>query len=111
PVEEPRLSGERELPGPGIVVGLLRHRAAVALFHLDAAREEQAGHFTGLVVARVHARSEEHTSEPQSLAYLVCRLLLEKKKTPQPGRRGALALPSPGLAVVSARVGLRAARV
>src|SRR2546423_7421373 len=36
-------------------------------------------------------RSEEHTSELQSLAYLVCRLLLEKKKkntsqrrTPQP---------------------------
>src|SRR2546425_1519051 len=28
-------------------------------------------------------RSEEHTSELQSLAYLVCRLLLEKKKTPR----------------------------
>src|SRR5687767_15655677 len=28
---------------------------------------------------RVFARSEEHTSELQSLAYLVCRLLLEKK--------------------------------
>src|SRR2546425_7773510 len=27
-------------------------------------------------------RSEEHTSELQSLAYLVCRLLLEKKKQP-----------------------------
>src|SRR5687767_15547872 len=27
-------------------------------------------------------RSEEHTSELQSLAYLVCRLLLEKKKKP-----------------------------
>src|SRR5205823_15036219 len=26
-----------------------------------------------------YARSEEHTSELQSLAYLVCRLLLEKK--------------------------------
>src|SRR2546425_8143693 len=32
-------------------------------------------------VARMfNARSEEHTSELQSLAYLVCRLLLEKKK-------------------------------
>src|SRR2546425_4029201 len=30
------------------------------------------------------ARSEEHTSELQSLAYLVCRLLLEKKKTEPP---------------------------
>src|SRR2546425_6761140 len=29
---------------------------------------------------RVYTRSEEHTSELQSLAYLVCRLLLEKKK-------------------------------
>src|SRR2546425_13330525 len=34
-----------------------------------------AAHPQGLVV-----RSEEHTSELQSLAYLVCRLLLEKKK-------------------------------
>src|SRR2546425_2055771 len=33
------------------------------------------------------ARSEEHTSELQSLAYLVCRLLLEKKKkTMQPDK-------------------------
>src|SRR5687767_15553495 len=30
--------------------------------------------------ANAPARSEEHTSELQSLAYLVCRLLLEKKK-------------------------------
>src|SRR2546425_8310203 len=29
---------------------------------------------------RLRSRSEEHTSELQSLAYLVCRLLLEKKK-------------------------------
>src|SRR2546425_5664343 len=29
---------------------------------------------------RHNVRSEEHTSELQSLAYLVCRLLLEKKK-------------------------------
>src|SRR3712207_8094945 len=28
----------------------------------------------------VHLRSEEHTSELQSRQYLVCRLLLEKKK-------------------------------
>src|SRR5687767_15690988 len=37
------------------------------------------------IVGRVrelgYERSEEHTSELQSLAYLVCRLLLEKKKT------------------------------
>src|SRR2546425_9506654 len=30
--------------------------------------------------SRPRTRSEEHTSELQSLAYLVCRLLLEKKK-------------------------------
>src|SRR3712207_8193064 len=29
-------------------------------------------------------RSEEHTSELQSRQYLVCRLLLEKKKNPHP---------------------------
>src|SRR5205823_7334224 len=34
----------------------------------------------GARVALLSARSEEHTSELQSLAYLVCRLLLEKKK-------------------------------
>src|SRR5687767_9843663 len=33
------------------------------------------------VERRVPERSEEHTSELQSLAYLVCRLLLEKKNT------------------------------
>src|SRR5205823_12456624 len=33
-----------------------------------------------VVQHRVDGRSEEHTSELQSLAYLVCRLLLEKKK-------------------------------
>src|SRR2546425_594262 len=32
------------------------------------------------VGATLVLRSEEHTSELQSLAYLVCRLLLEKKK-------------------------------
>src|SRR3989441_8131622 len=31
-------------------------------------------------VSQHWGRSEEHTSELQSLAYLVCRLLLEKKK-------------------------------
>src|SRR5205823_13585273 len=33
-----------------------------------------------LARAQPRLRSEEHTSELQSLAYLVCRLLLEKKK-------------------------------
>src|SRR5687767_15561621 len=34
---------------------------------------------------RNHRRSEEHTSELQSLAYLVCRLPLEKKTPQQSG--------------------------
>src|SRR2546425_6882711 len=34
----------------------------------------------GIHQIRGGLRSEEHTSELQSLAYLVCRLLLEKKK-------------------------------
>src|SRR5687767_15442934 len=37
----------------------------------------------------VAGRSEEHTSELQSLAYLVCRLLLEKKKKASSGARSA----------------------
>src|SRR5205823_11018814 len=44
-------------------------------------REAIARAFAGLDATFVEqVRSEEHTSELQSLAYLVCRLLLEKKK-------------------------------
>src|SRR3712207_8249904 len=32
-------------------------------------------------ISMIEARSEEHTSELQSRQYLVCRLLLEKKKS------------------------------
>src|SRR5438093_6717592 len=47
----------------------------------------------------VRRRSEEHTSELQSLTNLVCRLLLEKKKTrksrsPEPGIKTRRALNS-----------------
>src|SRR5436853_7624055 len=42
-------------------------------------RHHGRGDRRGGVVLR-HARSEEHTSELQSLRHLVCRLLLEKKK-------------------------------
>src|SRR2546423_5592421 len=35
-------------------------------------------------IAEIHREIEEHTSELQSLAYLVCRLLLEKKKIHNP---------------------------
>src|SRR2546425_8619273 len=39
------------------------------------------------------SRSEEHTSELQSLAYLVCRLLLEQKKRSKPSAPPFKALP------------------
>src|SRR5205823_7976689 len=42
----------------------------------EAAHAQRARHQAG----ELRRRSEEHTSELQSLAYLVCRLLLEKKK-------------------------------
>src|SRR5687767_15618066 len=41
---------------------------------------DSAADFGAQPVGTVRTRSEEHTSELQSLAYLVCRLLLEKKK-------------------------------
>src|SRR3989441_5359189 len=52
---------------------------------LEAAADEAlpGGTETILLVEDDQTRSEEHTSELQSLAYLVCRLLLEKKKPTQ----------------------------
>src|SRR3989441_8208090 len=54
----------------------------------DAAQHERNGGLTNhfvrdlscMISGSCFERSEEHTSELQSLAYLVCRLLLEKKK-------------------------------
>src|SRR2546425_5183642 len=69
-----RLAGAR---GPGLDAGLraLRKvREATGLPMLTDVHEAAQ-------VAEHRQRSEEHTSELQSLAYLVCRLLLEKKKT------------------------------
>src|SRR2546423_8323125 len=57
-----------------------RHRPRRLDQHAGARRKafaHRAGEGGGLRAPR----SEEHTSELQSLAYLVCRLLLEKKKT------------------------------
>src|SRR3989442_4776842 len=39
------------------------------------------------LMATIAVRSEEHTSELQSRPHLVCRLLLEKKKTTHDDRR------------------------
>src|SRR3712207_7305800 len=41
----------------------------------------ETGYFESLQEPAFTLRSEEHTSELQSRQYLVCRLLLEKKKT------------------------------
>src|SRR5260370_28997440 len=49
---------------------------------LTSARAEEWEAITGAFVTAQHdGRSEEHTSELQSHLNLVCRLLLEKKKT------------------------------
>src|SRR2546425_3670961 len=45
---------------------------------------------TSRTLEKIYNRSEEHTSELQSLAYLVCRLLLEKKKKKESKSRGAM---------------------
>src|SRR5205823_9015602 len=63
--------------------GALHLLAAKQPIELDVVRviERSAGlYFSHLGSLRTRMRSEEHTSELQSLAYLVCRLLLEKKK-------------------------------
>src|SRR2546425_2145173 len=66
---------DRELLG--VVLGRVLDRREQAVQRLT-------GRLVRLVARRlgvdVVERSEEHTSELQSLAYLVCRLLLEKKK-------------------------------
>src|SRR3989441_8039369 len=49
-----------------------------AVVHAKSGRRMSYGEIAAF--AQIPARSEEHTSELQSLAYLVCRLLLEKKK-------------------------------
>src|SRR5258705_4123669 len=58
-------------------------------------RDEKVGLvscFYRLANLLITQRSEEHTSELQSLRHLVCRLLLEKKKTNQtPPSPGSLA--------------------
>src|SRR3712207_8329818 len=57
-----------------------RHDAGMGLGRAHERHVELAGH--DHVVHVGGPRSEEHTSELQSRQYLVCRLLLEKKKNP-----------------------------
>src|SRR3712207_9003003 len=57
-------------PGDGLAELLALFGVAYAVFERALREADHLG-----------ARSEEHTSELQSRQYLVCRLLLEKKKT------------------------------
>src|SRR5205823_4207083 len=87
--------GERSGPGlrqrPAIGKGAGQgQRLAVGVDGTGGARRDDDGPARGKARSRLEraagqgerarGRSEEHTSELQSLAYLVCRLLLEKKK-------------------------------
>src|SRR3712207_7789701 len=62
-------SRHREQPGPGDTVSRWAGPLSLVLLVGCSDLEESGG-----------GRSEEHTSELQSRQYLVCRLLLEKKK-------------------------------
>src|SRR5687767_15379681 len=76
-----------EIAGPDHGVGR-EEQAGVVTDHAPVAKaaERHDRRQRGRAHARELPRSEEHTSELQSLAYLVCRLLLEKKKqTKAPG--------------------------
>src|SRR3712207_8419992 len=76
------LDGERLLDGPHEVHVEDGHIAAIVPSQNPSdgvsADFDDATILPGLIDAH---RSEEHTSELQSRQYLVCRLLLEKKKT------------------------------
>src|ERR1039458_2751200 len=75
-------AGERFAAGYAefLLIDLLEHLALVELGDaLEVAEDFLLGAIENLDL-EVDARSEEHTSELQSLRHLVCRLLLEKKK-------------------------------
>src|SRR2546425_6481735 len=61
----------------GYITAYLPEECMLLFFRKGEAVNAASLHTTG---RNVVTRSEEHTSELQSLAYLVCRLLLEKKK-------------------------------
>src|SRR5687767_15519616 len=56
------------------------HAVALAVAQLSCNRAARTQRTVAAASRLASCRSEEHTSELQSLAYLVCRLLLEKKK-------------------------------
>src|SRR5256885_7237652 len=74
------LSLHDALPISQIHLGLDEHRSLFVAGHVDQLRQGGRAAYADLVSS---SRSEEHTSELQSPCNLVCRLLLEKKKTIQ----------------------------
>src|SRR2546425_9233019 len=77
---------ETETAGAWKEPGVDPKSSQVEVFHIPGApAAEKDGSITNTM--RMAQRSEEHTSELQSLAYLVCRLLLEKKKQSQRRQR------------------------
>src|SRR3712207_7784682 len=67
-------------PGLGLAVLALLIPFYLRLGHLDHTDPWFYAQLLGLTLLLIVLRSEEHTSELQSRQYLVCRLLLEKKK-------------------------------
>src|SRR2546425_7950416 len=66
--------------GPGMTRRKLGSLVGIAAGAVMLAGVASAHITPPVVLMSDRDRSEEHTSELQSLAYLVCRLLLEKKK-------------------------------
>src|SRR5439155_24543679 len=81
-------SARRNEPGDhrhrGGLAGAVRPEQPEQLPALEGERDAVHGHEIAEDLAELscfEGRSEEHTSELQSRGHLVCRLLLEKKKT------------------------------
>src|SRR5205823_11410660 len=78
PISDPGLIRDALSPTPPTIQPAFTNADRPLPRSLRLAAERPRGRRSPLVPPR--CRSEEHTSELQSLAYLVCRLLLEKKK-------------------------------
>src|SRR5437016_9952953 len=72
-----------QLGGRPLIVHVCRAAASLNPRMIHVVIGHQAKEVKTAVESENHPRSEEHTSELQSLTNLVCRLLLEKKKTKQ----------------------------